>query len=391
MTALSDRRAVTIAWIFWAAVFLGMSGLVLAGSHRTLVPLYRKAALNWVAGRPLYDGSGRGFLYLPQAAILSVPVAIFPPLVCEVLWRIMTIGTFAVGLRRFSRLAAPRTGADLFPLMTLVSIPLAWDCARNGQSTLVLTGLMLLAVADVAGRQWWRATLWLTLGVALKPLMIVLVLLLMALERPLTWRLAVGLLVMAAMPFFAQRPGYVLDQYAACLHNTRVAAQLGMVDLWAQPFSALKQAGLDVPGLVQSAARVAAALATLWLAFRTRRRCDPARHAVYLFALAATYLMLFNPRSENNSYAMLGPAIGVFLSEALVPQARPVEAVLLAVVAVGVVGSRTIGHLLVPDSVPIWLAPLMASCFCGYLVARILRSTREGLAATPRQFFSPSP
>ena len=28
-------------------------------------------------------------------------------------------------------------------MMTLVAIPLTWDCARNGQATLALTGLML--------------------------------------------------------------------------------------------------------------------------------------------------------------------------------------------------------------------------------------------------------
>ena len=69
----------------------------------------------------------------------------------------------------------------------IVAIPLAWDCARNGQATLIMTGFMLLAVVDAAHSRWWRATLWLALSVAIKPLAIVLVLLIAATDRPMTW------------------------------------------------------------------------------------------------------------------------------------------------------------------------------------------------------------
>jgi hypothetical protein len=73
------------------------------------------------------------------------------------------------GLRGFAALAGEKTGKELFPLMTLVAIPLAWDCARIGQATLIMTGFMLLAVVDAARSRWWLATLWLALSVAIKP------------------------------------------------------------------------------------------------------------------------------------------------------------------------------------------------------------------------------
>jgi hypothetical protein len=79
----------------------------------------------------------------------------------EVIWRLVNIAVFAFGIFHFARLVGGSSGKGLFPLMTLVTLPLAWDCARNGQATLVITGLMLLAVVDIVRTRWWRAVLWL--------------------------------------------------------------------------------------------------------------------------------------------------------------------------------------------------------------------------------------
>jgi len=49
-----------------------------------------------------------------------------------------------------------------------------------------LAGFMLLAIADVARCRRWRAVLWLSLSVAMKPLALVPVLLVMAIDRPMT-------------------------------------------------------------------------------------------------------------------------------------------------------------------------------------------------------------
>ena len=37
------------------------------------------------------------------------------------------------------------------------------------------------------------------------------------------------------------------------------------------------------------------------------------RAAEYLLAISVLYILLFNPRTENNTYAMLGPVIGLSL------------------------------------------------------------------------------
>ncbi|HUL00515.1 MAG TPA: glycosyltransferase 87 family protein [Nitrospirota bacterium] len=290
---------------------------------------------------------------------------------CEVLWRVVNIGTFAVGLRSFSRLASERSGIELFPLMTLTTIPFAWDCARNGQATLAMTGLMLLAVSDVAHTRWWRATLWLSLGLALKPLIIVLVLLIMAIERPMIWRVFLGIVAVAIAPFLAQHPGYVLQQYTAFIHNTKAAAHVGVIASgWSTPFTALRIAGVEVPEHFQTIFRLIAAFTTLVLCIVAKRKHYANRYAVYLFSLAATYIILFSPRTETVTYALLGPAIAAFLSQAFLIENRVAAGMLLTSIALATIGSGVFQPLIAPQAEAIWLPPLMATCFALYLLFR---------------------
>ncbi len=372
MKSINGRRSLWIAWIGWAALFLATAALILSGSGRTVVPSYRIAAVNWFAGHGLYDGTGvGGFVYFPQAAILFYPFAMFSPVMGEVLWRLAIIVVFALGLRGLARLAGERAGKDIFPLMTLVAIPLAWDCARNGQATLALTGLMLLSVVDTARGRWWRATLWLALAVAVKPLAIVLVLLIAAVERPMTWRLFLGMVVLALFPFVTQHPAYVLQQYLACIHNMTTAAHVGVVAQgWTTPFTALRVAGVEVPERIQTVVRLIAALATLALCFLVQRQHDRARSAVYVYSLAVLYLMLFSPRTENNTYAMLGPAIGVFLALAFVIEKQLLADILLGGIALALLASRALERMLTPHAEASWMSPLMAVCFGVYLIVR---------------------
>jgi len=296
----------------------------------------------------------------------------------EVLWRLVNIGVFAVGIFQFARMVRGSSGKALFPLMTLVTLPLAWDCARNGQATLVITGLMLLAVVDIARTRWWRATLWLCLGVAVKPLVIVLALLVLVIDRPLSWRLPAGMVVTALFPFLTQHPGYVLDQYAAFWSSLTKAVHVGAVDKgWTTPFNALQLAGVSIPEKVQTLLRLAAAFGTLALCWLSRRRHDAVRSAVFVFSLSVIYLMLFSPRTENNTYAMLAPAIAVFLAVAYLFEQRRGEGMLLSCLVGVILGGRVIERLLTPHAGTSWVSPLMAVCFSAYLLVRFFRDNQE--------------
>jgi len=375
-----DKQAEKNTWLGWLALFLVTAAIIMAGSNRSVVPAYRTAALSWFAGQGLYDGTGTGgFVYFPQAAILFAPFAVIPQTMGEVLWRLVNIGVFALGLRSFAWLGQERSGRNLFPLMTLVTIPLAWDCARNGQATLIMAGFMLLAIADMARCRWWRAVLWLSLSVAMKPLAIVLVLLVMAIDRPMTWRLVLGMAAVALSPFLTQSPTYVLQQYAAFLHNSTTAAHVGVVvQGWTSPFSALRLVGVELTEQVQMAIRLFAAFGTLALCFLVRRRYDANRSAIYVYSLAALYLILFSPRTENNTYAMLGPSIAFFLSLVFLAEKRFGQGIFLACMVAVLLGSRAIGNTLAPHTEISWVPPLMATCFAGYLFFRLYTEPAKG-------------
>jgi hypothetical protein len=130
--------------------------------------------------------------------------------------------------------------------------------------------------------------------------------------------------------------------------------------------------GLDVPEHVQTAIRMVAAFATLALCIVARRWHDTDRSAIFVFSLAVVYLTLFSPRTENNTYAMLGPAIAVFLALAFLVEKRYSAGILLSCIAVILVGGRLFEHLLAPHAEGIWLSPLMATCFSVYLLAQLL-------------------
>jgi hypothetical protein len=140
---------------------------------------------------------------------------------------------------------------------------------------------------------------------------------------------------------------------------------------------------LATPPVVQTALRLAAAVATLALAVWAHRAWPRGWAAAHAFTLAAIYLMLFNPRTENNTYSCLAPAIGLWFAVVWhVPGARWTSC-LLALIAVMTVGGYSLGRLLAPSVPPVWMAPLAGSIFACYAVARIAGGPRA-MAAPPQ-------
>lgn len=368
----------------WLILYLLVAGFVLAGSEHSVTPLYFEAAANFFRGDDLYVSGGRGFLYFPQAAILSAPFSLLPRLAGDLLWRLTTISVFALGVYRLSRLATASRPNAVFAAMSWLSATLAWSSALNGQATLTMAGLLMFAAGDIADRRHWRAAAVLALAVAVKPLAIV-VLLVAAVYWPrLALRLPVTCGVAALAPFLLQSTGYVAEQYADCMTMLRDAARLGAQKPWAQLFGMLHVLEIELSESFQTGARIVAALLTLTAGWHARRRLEPARALLYVYALATCYLMLFNPRTENNSYAMLAPVIGWCCAEALLIERRWRPGLMFVVIAVGTIGSHEFGRQLLPASRAVWLAPLMALWFTVVLVIRLFREA-AGAAAAERQ------
>jgi hypothetical protein len=374
-----DRWAEGGAWIAWAALIATISILILAGSDHSVVSTYRDAAVRWFGGGDIYTDTGHGFLYLPVASILFAPFAWLPPTVCEIGWRFVAIGGFAIGLRRLVTIADGGNSGSTFAVLTLASLPPALACARNGQSTLIMAGLMMLACVDLAQQRRGWAVLWATLAVAFKPLAVVLLLLAPFIDRRLAWRAVLGIAVVLCLPFVTQQPAYVLDQYTKCGQMFRASSHCGMIELWAQPFSVLASLGVNVSESTQTAIRLIAAGGAIGLCVVARVRTGSSRAPEYLLAISVLYILLFNPRTENNTYAMLGPVIGLSLVAALASKrARAAEGVLLScLVALLAVGDAVV-RIFSPEGEHIWMTPSVAIVFSAYLVCRSPRcQTRD--------------
>lgn len=383
-TFLHRPREERQAWLLWLTFFVVLAVGIASGSGRSVTYQYSWAAERWLQGVDIYEMGGRGFLYLPQAALLYLPFNLLPHVAGEIGWRLITLGTFAAGVYRLTRLAETNGGGRLFLITTCLTIPLSFSAARNGQATLVMAGLMMLSLDELTQRRWTRAAVLLCLGLAFKPLTFVLMLVVAAIYRPMLVRLAIGTVVLALLPFFTQEGSYVLDQYAGFAGMLRSATQLGIDRPWAQLFGMLQIAGISLPEPIQTLFRVTAAGATLIAGWWVHRRLPASRCALYLYALAGCYLMLFNPRTENNTYALIAPALGVFCGEAFRVERNRVLGCVLILFALGTVCSYEIGTRLTPGVHPVWLAPLMCVGFSLVLLGQLIgevQSQEEVVAA----------
>jgi len=383
LTRPGDERN---AWCLWLALFVVISAGICVGDIHSVAIHYADAGIHWAEGQPLYNHWGVGFLYLPQAAILHIPFALLPRIPSEILWRGFTIGIFALGLHRLCRLSEPGHHVRLFPMATCISVPLAFPAARNGQATLLIAGLLLLAIDELVSRRWNRSAALVCLAIAFKPLALPFALVIAAVHRPLLWRVGLGLLIVAIFPYLTQERDYVTGQYRECAVATKIAAELGIATPWAQLMGLFDVAGRSIPTAYQTLLRVLAGGAVLAACWLSQRRLPVHRHALFLFSLTTTYLLLFSPRTENNTYAFLAPALGVCCGEAFLVRRNRRLGAAFGLIALGILGSYELGRQIAPQSPPVWLAPLMTVCFAVIVCWQLSRETRSTASAADPMF-----
>lgn len=360
------------AWLVGFAIWISM---VLDGTTTTVSwRVYEAAGLHWRHSEPLYETRTiEGFQYFPQSAMLISPFTWLGHALGGVAWRATWWTLYAVGLWRMMRRIAPAHAWLGFPLVTAFTIMLASGPLGNGQANLAVGALLLHATAELADQRWWRATAVLGFGVALKPLMAVPLLLAWALHRPLRWRIAVALLVVAAAPWLVKDYHYVATQFTTCLAKLRLATRPR--ELYEDLRGLLATAGWLMPHSIYLVVRAVAAVGTLLLCARARRLREPFA-CVALAAYAAGYLMLFNPRTQSTSYAIVaGPA--ALLAAAHLLDRRWAAAVPLVVILT----AWSINYHLV-HAIEYWLKPLGCLGFVGLLAHTIERPPVSWLRTT---------
>jgi hypothetical protein len=252
-----------------------------------------------------------------------------------------------------------------------------------------LSGLFLLATSGVMRKEWWLATGCMVLAVAIKQFSIVMVLLALVVYAPLRWRLLVGFLALALLPFLCGPTDYVLGQYRAALTHLQACATV-TDNRFADLGGIVRKFGAELPAEVSKWIRVLAGGMTMlawWLG--ARNLAEPLR-APWLYALLTGYLMVFNPMTEANSYVILAPALGLWAAWAWEQTGTRNLGWLLAAMCLSM---GLLPNLLRPifgSYFALFWHPLMTLLFLGLLTAilRPWRSCLPGLEVLPMKLLS---
>jgi alpha-1,2-mannosyltransferase len=182
-------------------------------------------------------------------------------------------------------------------------------------------------------------------------------------------RVALGLLIIIALPFLNRNPAFVAHEYARCFDTLRWAAGANEPK-YSDLAALLAHFGYHAPDFVKTSARVLFALLNLGLGAMALRRLDRTGAAWTVGALSADYLMLFNPRTEACSYVFLGPFVA---SLALLDMPRPERkglgyALGFAALALACDAFPRLGPFSIHDLTDRWLKPLIALCFLPVLI-----------------------
>ncbi len=349
---------------------------------RSVVPIYRVGSLGWWAGADIFGEGTAGFIYLPSFAVLYTPFALLGPQWGDIAWRAVSAALLAYAIAEVFRVALPRFDSRtrwlILGTALLIALPGAANSLRNGQATNILYGLMLLGTVHVIERRWWGAAILLALAFALKPLAIVYILLVAALQPKIIPKLIIALVVLMALPLVHPDPARALELYRLGIHKVLMsgAPEAGR---WSDITGLLGRFGMVAPESVLTVARVITALATLALGYVALQRGGRVRGMINLYALSVVYLMLMSPRTEAQTYLMLAATLAIASviawhadGERKVPTLYIVLAVSLAAGGLGTAMLR---------ATDLWWDPLLCLVYLPFLVRDCLTVRADGLSA----------
>jgi hypothetical protein len=370
--ARGRQRAAVLLWLAFAVAIVA-AVLSTPTKHRTN-GAYRTAALAFVHSQPMYTEGADGFLYPVQSAELYLPFCFEPRLLSELAWRVSGIAILGLATWRLTRAACPDPGrrAQAFLISSLLVIPAAAGAARNGQMNLTIAALAALGAAALTARRWTLGAVWLSLALACKPIAAVFVLLFGAVRERLRVPLVLCLLVVALLPFLHPNWSYVAQEYRAGLAKVLEAGDV--VDReFADLTSLLRLVGITPAAAVLTALRAGAALATLACCWRLRRLAPAPVAELFMLTISAAYLMVFNPRTEGNSYVILAVPLAVITAWTIVSGGSRRRVVLLVTACV-LLG---IAHLFVAHQRDRWIRPAVALAVFGWTVGCSVRGVRR--------------
>lgn len=366
---LSELRALRIALFLWIVYGSILAAIVaIQPERRTATLEYQKASENWWQAKNSLYRKKNGYLYLPHFAVLYSPYKMLPVRVGEPLWRLTGLGVLAGALWLASARLAPDKATRLFLTATILVLPSSFSSARNGQVNLPLAGFFIFVALALSKQRWWLGAILLGIMFVMKPIILAPILVFGMLYPQLRIPLVTVVIALAGLLFIHPHPQYVVAEYIHFAENLRQAS-LPQGFSWCDFSGFLHCLGLHPPPAWQLLVRTAAGVGTLLLAYRALQTNPPLQRALLISYLCVIYLMLFNPRTETNSYVMLG----IFVALVAAYSGIHLHKIGMAT------GFACIAFLLGSENYPIfpwtnlWLKPLLALLLGILLTRQLLR------------------
>jgi hypothetical protein len=179
-----------------------------------------------------------------------------------------------------------------------------------------MAGLFAHATVSFIRKQWWAAVLWLTIALGVKEFAIIFPLLAVFVYSPIRWRSVAAIPILLALPFLFANYSYVTAEYRDAVGHLAACATV-TENRFADIGGIVRAFHLELPAAASQLIRALAGAATLFVWWKGARRLSEPFRGLWLYALGTSYLMVFNPMTEANSYVILAPAMGCWAALAL--------------------------------------------------------------------------
>lgn len=380
-----DRAAPFLALLAWMTPIAVITiGLLRRPGSRSLDPIYRWATEAWSAQATLYTDSN-GFIYLPTFIPIYWPFTVLPMPWGEVLWRSIAAAGMAHALWSLMDSVPRARSARGFLLLSIACLPVSLGALQMGQANAWIAMALFQAAASMARGQLWRTAGWLSLGFAIKPIVISAIGLAAIRELRLVPRLIILCGLWLVLPYLLGPAVYVTSQYEAALGTITGSCATVTEHRFADINGLLRSSiGTELFGNWSHGVRAAAGLALALAVLLSGRRLSPPTWALIWLTLSACYLLLFNPMTEANSYCMLSVPAALLAWEWLGRGESPTEPRRAKFLATGwatigllmlMGGASEIARPWAGNSLDLWFFPCCAICAIYAAMIRLINPT----------------
>jgi len=303
----------------------------------TVYPIFALASQNWLAGTSLYGQTPFDiYRYSPLVAAAFVPLGSLPLWLGGVFWRLLEAAVYGAALFWWCRfMTAARSSPNPYPtpkvsrfgigfgptyktrdrnwmaVFLLLVLPLSLDNFNNGQSNLLMIGLVVLAIAACGTDRWNLAGACAAAACLLKIYPVVIAMLLSATHlRRFAPRFLVALVAGILLPFVLQRPSYVLEQYQTWARYLGSEDRQGLSPaLWYRDFRLLAHLwGIPITAAIYALIQTTAGAGVAVICLAARRSGWP-RHELGLLVLGlgSCWMTVFGVAAETSTYVIVTP------------------------------------------------------------------------------------